>query len=147
MPSPAPADPLAAIEQAMKLFPGGYFTIASKREVNNDFWYNVTVSDGAQDWTMWINATALYGQDLKKAKSASPITSTKTQTQTPISHSRPAPGAPAVHPPYEPGIVYITDKGKKFHTQSCQHLKSVKATLTRTEALSQGYEACEVCNP
>lgn len=42
--------------------------------------------------------------------------------------------------------VYITDSGKKYHLDGCRYLKS-KHAISKSDALSQGYEPCGVCNP
>ena len=44
-------------------------------------------------------------------------------------------------------IVYIADKGTKFHTSGCRTLKKNKYEITRQEAIEQGYTACKVCKP
>lgn len=45
------------------------------------------------------------------------------------------------------GTVYITDTGAKFHRGSCRWLQWSKHAISRSEAISQGYEACKVCKP
>ena len=44
-------------------------------------------------------------------------------------------------------IVYITDKGKKYHTANCRTIKKSKYQITKSEAVAQGYTACKVCKP
>ena len=145
MPSPNPDDPLAALDDALKMYPGGYFTVISSQDVNGNLWYNVVVSDGTQDWTMWINAAALYGQDLKKAPEQKP----QAQPQpayTPKTSQR-SEAAPAIEAPYQAGMVYITDYGKKYHRNNCRMLKSIAGKMTPPEARAQGYKPCKVCKP
>lgn len=44
--------------------------------------------------------------------------------------------------------VYITSKGKKYHTATCRIIKdSVKTELTKEQAVNAGYEPCKVCKP
>lgn len=44
-------------------------------------------------------------------------------------------------------IVYIGEKGTKYHKYSCRTLKKTKIEITETEAIDQGYTACKVCKP
>lgn len=44
--------------------------------------------------------------------------------------------------------VYVTAKGKKYHTASCHTIKNSKTfALSKEQAKSAGYTACKVCNP
>lgn len=43
-------------------------------------------------------------------------------------------------------VVYITKTGSKYHRDGCRTLKS-KIQTTKGSAISQGYEACKVCEP
>ena len=43
-------------------------------------------------------------------------------------------------------VVYRTETGKKYHRESCRHLKS-KVETTVDEALSMGLDPCSVCQP
>ena len=44
--------------------------------------------------------------------------------------------------------VYITTKGKKFHTKYCKTIKNSSVTeLSREQALQMGYTPCGVCKP
>lgn len=42
--------------------------------------------------------------------------------------------------------VYITNTGTKYHLEGCRHLKS-KIAISKSKAISQGYEPCGTCNP
>ena len=44
-------------------------------------------------------------------------------------------------------IVYITERGKKYHSDGCRHLKKSKIAIDINDARAQGYEPCSVCNP
>ena len=43
--------------------------------------------------------------------------------------------------------VYVTESGEKFHRDSCRHLKDSKFAVSRSDAISKGYEACGTCKP
>ncbi|MXV14288.1 hypothetical protein [Hufsiella ginkgonis] len=42
--------------------------------------------------------------------------------------------------------VYVTRTGKRFHRGNCGYLKS-KISLSRANALLNGYTPCKICNP
>ncbi len=42
--------------------------------------------------------------------------------------------------------VYVTARGKKYHTASCRHLTATKRALPLSEAAKR-YEPCKVCRP
>ncbi|MDU7338623.1 MAG: ComEC/Rec2 family competence protein [Clostridium sp.] len=43
--------------------------------------------------------------------------------------------------------VYITKTGGKYHTGGCRYLKKSKIAISLSDAQSQGYSPCSVCNP
>lgn len=43
--------------------------------------------------------------------------------------------------------VYVTSSGKKYHRSGCQFLSKSKITISLTDAKSQGYTPCSVCDP
>ncbi len=43
--------------------------------------------------------------------------------------------------------VYITNTGSKYHSGGCRYLKKSKIAISESDAISQGYSACSVCNP
>lgn len=43
--------------------------------------------------------------------------------------------------------VYVTKTGTKFHRDGCKYLSKSKKKMTRSEAVSAGYEPCSVCKP
>lgn len=44
--------------------------------------------------------------------------------------------------------VYITTKGKKYHTAICRTIKNSSTTeLAKEEAINAGYESCKICKP
>jgi hypothetical protein len=43
--------------------------------------------------------------------------------------------------------VYITKTGAKYHTSSCRYLSQSKISISKKEAISNGYSACKVCKP
>lgn len=45
--------------------------------------------------------------------------------------------------------VYVAPTGKKYHLKDCRTLSRSKTLtpLSKSEAISRGYDACKVCNP
>lgn len=43
--------------------------------------------------------------------------------------------------------VYITKTGEKYHRDGCRYLSQSKIPISKSDAISQGYDACSVCNP
>ncbi len=43
--------------------------------------------------------------------------------------------------------VYITDTGKKYHSDGCRYLKKSKIPISLDNAKARGYGACKVCKP
>jgi micrococcal nuclease len=43
--------------------------------------------------------------------------------------------------------VYVTNEGKKYHRDGCQHLAKSKNRLTLKEVRDQKYEPCKYCRP
>jgi competence protein ComEC len=43
-------------------------------------------------------------------------------------------------------IVYVTETGGKYHVDGCRYLKKSKIKISLSDAKSQGYEPCSVCN-
>lgn len=44
-------------------------------------------------------------------------------------------------------MVYVTNTGKKYHRDGCKSLKKSKIAISLSDAQSQGYEPCGICNP
>lgn len=44
-------------------------------------------------------------------------------------------------------IVYVTKTGDKYHRGSCSYLRQSRIQKTLSEAKSQGYTPCSICNP
>ena len=45
------------------------------------------------------------------------------------------------------GTVYITETGEKYHRDGCRSLRKSKIPKSKSEAIAQGYEACDICKP
>lgn len=45
----------------------------------------------------------------------------------------------------ESETVYVTDSGKKYHSDGCQSLRRSRHPMTKREAIEEGYEACGRC--
>jgi hypothetical protein len=44
-------------------------------------------------------------------------------------------------------VVYITKTGEKYHAEECSSLRNSKIAVTLGEAVSKGYEPCQLCKP
>ena len=44
-------------------------------------------------------------------------------------------------------IVYVKEKGKKYHKKNCKVAGAGKTGIKLSEALKRGYEPCSVCKP
>jgi methylphosphotriester-DNA--protein-cysteine methyltransferase len=44
-------------------------------------------------------------------------------------------------------VVYITKTGEKYHTEECSSVRNSKIAVTLGEAVSKGYEPCQLCKP
>jgi competence protein ComEC len=52
-----------------------------------------------------------------------------------------------VQPSKNDVTVYITDTGKKYHSDSCRYLAKSKIPIKLSEAKAKGYTPCKVCKP
>ncbi len=43
--------------------------------------------------------------------------------------------------------VYITKTGEKYHRDDCRYLRQSKISISKNDAIRQGYTACKVCKP
>jgi len=43
--------------------------------------------------------------------------------------------------------VFVTKTGKKYHRKDCRYLRYSRIPISLTEAVSEGYEPCKVCEP
>ena len=43
--------------------------------------------------------------------------------------------------------VYITNTGSKYHRDGCRYLSRSKIAISKSDAISEGYTPCSVCNP
>ncbi|MBN7772363.1 hypothetical protein [Clostridium aminobutyricum] len=43
--------------------------------------------------------------------------------------------------------VYITRTGEKYHRSGCRYLKQSQISISKSDAINQGYTPCSVCNP
>jgi hypothetical protein len=44
-------------------------------------------------------------------------------------------------------IVYVTQTGEKYHTEQCSSLRNSKIPISLGEAVTKGYEPCQLCKP
>lgn len=44
-------------------------------------------------------------------------------------------------------IVYITKTGSKYHRNGCRYLSRSQISISKSNAISEGYTPCSVCNP
>jgi len=47
----------------------------------------------------------------------------------------------------EEDTVYITNTGAKYHRAGCRYLSKSCISISRSEAIDQGYTPCSVCKP
>lgn len=83
-----------------------------------------------------INAKLLKSLGVKPVKDA-PATSTVSQGNNSSSGSSDT----------NELTVYITDTGQKYHRGGCRYLSRSKHAISKSNALSRGYDACSVCRP
>ncbi|WP_423149722.1 hypothetical protein [Rubrolithibacter danxiaensis] len=43
--------------------------------------------------------------------------------------------------------VYVTKTGSKYHRDGCRYLSKSKISISKKEAIKDGYEPCKVCKP
>nr|WP_315022511.1 hypothetical protein [uncultured Aminipila sp.] len=43
--------------------------------------------------------------------------------------------------------VYITETGSKYHRDGCRYLKQSQISISKSNAINQGYTPCSICNP
>lgn len=55
--------------------------------------------------------------------------------------------SPAPTPTKQDVTVYITKTGKKYHQDGCRYLSKSKIPISLSDAESEGYGPCNVCNP
>ncbi|MCF6466390.1 ComEC/Rec2 family competence protein [Clostridium sp. Cult2] len=93
----------------------------------------VFTSDGNK-----ITVTKLGTQQKPNNKNTSPAKSTAPKT-----NKKPPTGSTS----NKESTVYITNTGSKYHRSGCRYLKKSKIPIKLSEAKSQGYTPCKVCNP
>jgi micrococcal nuclease len=47
----------------------------------------------------------------------------------------------------EPGTVYVTNSGRKYHRKNCSVLRRSKTAVTLADAVRSGYGPCSLCSP
>ncbi|MDQ7094244.1 hypothetical protein REC12_11650 [Desulfosporosinus sp. PR] len=108
------------------------------------------VEDSKQSQTSEQQATT-------PVKDAAPTSNVSaTPASAPVVSAAPAqtPATPAVvtpsPAPKQTGqtlTVYITKTGKKYHRDGCRYLSKSRIPISLSDAESEGYEPCSVCNP
>lgn len=117
--------------------PNGYFQVLGAQP---DGWYQVVVSDGANNWTMWLDGTTLTMGNLRESPPP------QVTAPPPPAYYQQAP-APGTQNAGGTDQVYITNTGKKFHRAGCRYLSRSQIPCSRADAQSRGYTACSVCSP
>lgn len=76
------------------------------------------------------------------------VSSAKT-TKAPVEDSKPSVASTTTieNEDNDETTVYITNTGEKYHLAGCRYLKSSKISISKSEAVKQGYAACKVCKP
>ncbi|WP_352404471.1 ComEC/Rec2 family competence protein [Sporanaerobacter acetigenes] len=85
-----------------------------------------------------ITVAKLGAQQKPNNKNTSPAKSTPPKT-----NKKPPTGSTS----NKEATVYITNTGSKYHKAGCRYLKKSKIPMKLSEAKSQGYTPCKVCNP
>jgi hypothetical protein len=116
--------------------PNGYFEVVSAQP---DGWYQVVVSDGSNNWTMWLDGTTLTMGNLRESPQPK-------VTAPPPTYYQQAP-APSTQTGGGTDQVYITNTGKKYHRAGCRYLSKSQIAISRSDAHARGYGACSVCRP
>jgi micrococcal nuclease len=44
-------------------------------------------------------------------------------------------------------VVYVTNSGNRYHTESCSSLRRSRIAVTLADAVRSGYDPCSICNP
>jgi len=83
----------------------------------------------AEEEAIQADQTAQIQQDAQAL-----LVSPSTQTQEPSSQNNEQ-------------IVYITNTGNKYHRAGCRYLSESEIPIEKSEAISEGYTPCSVCNP
>jgi competence protein ComEC len=88
----------------------------------------------------------------KKASSikeqAPPVASTTTPSKPSTTSKAAAVVVPSTGTTNNQSVtVYITNTGKKYHSDGCQYLSKSKIAITLKDAKSEGYTACSKCHP
>lgn len=78
----------------------------------------------------------------KKASAVKPQAPPKTETKTTetVTTSKATDNGKDI-------TVYVTNSGKKYHSDGCRYLSKSKIPISLSEAKSEGYTPCKVCNP
>lgn len=80
-----------------------------------------------------------------KTTSRSTTTTKSTSSKTTASNKIVSPAIGTTN--NQDTTVYITDTGKKYHTDNCRTLKKSKHAISLKDAKAQGYGPCGICHP
>lgn len=95
-----------------------------------------------------LGATVNWNTQTKTVEitSKSPASSSVTQSQ-PQPTSPPTIKSEPQQTEKKEVIVYITKTGEKYHQDGCRYLSKSRIPINLSDAKSQGYTPCSVCNP
>ena len=97
---------------------------------------------GQQPQTEQAKATAIQVQVQTVQQPTAKATTPPPQATAPATVKTPAPQAQK-----QDMTVYVTRTGKKYHRDSCRYLSKSKIPISLSDAKSNGYGPCSVCNP
>ena len=76
-----------------------------------------------------------------KAAAAKAVVATSSSSSTSAVNSAPSQSQNNEY------TVYITKTGKKYHRAGCRSLSKSQISISKSDAISEGYTPCSVCNP
>ena len=74
----------------------------------------------------------------------------KPTVSTPVQQTTTVPAEVKTPPPQvqkKDATVYVTKTGKKYHRDGCRYLSKSQIPISLSNAKTQGYGPCSVCNP
>lgn len=96
--------------------------------------------------TLTSTPTTIHTKEITVTPTPTP-TSTPTPTKTPTVEATPIPTVETKQTNNQTVVVYITNTGKKYHSDGCRYLSKSKIPIDLSKAKNDGYEPCSVCNP
>lgn len=102
-----------------------------------------TKKSTTKETTTKTSTTKTTSTTKSNTTSKSSASTTKAKTTKATTPKTTSSSAAIVVP--QPGIVYITKTGSKYHESGCKYLKKSKNDIPLAETIALGYEPCKVC--